>query len=122
MVDAKQSETEFYPGSGRGAVRPAVVCSGHYIAQHRVPVVGLLQTRRERKRGLQVPGEMAEDIMGELEGKCAMCRVLLFFVVLPCVVVPRGEGVRLPFIGQGESELHVCRTIQLHGEVWCAAP
>jgi hypothetical protein len=35
MVDAKQSETEFYPGSGRGAVRPAVVCSRHYIAQHR---------------------------------------------------------------------------------------
>jgi hypothetical protein len=32
------------------------------------------------------------------------------------------RGVRLPFIGQGESELHVCRTIQLHGEVWCAAP
>jgi hypothetical protein len=35
MVDAKQSETEFDRGSGRGAVRPAVVCSGHYIAQHR---------------------------------------------------------------------------------------
>jgi hypothetical protein len=87
-----------------------------------VPVVGLLQTRRERKHALQVPGEMAEDIVGELVGKCAMCRVLLFFVVLPCVVVPRDEGVRLPFIGQGESELHVCRTIQLHGEVWCAAP
>jgi hypothetical protein len=24
-----------YPGSGRGAVRPAVVCSRHCIAQHR---------------------------------------------------------------------------------------
>jgi hypothetical protein len=35
-------------------------------------------------------------------------------VVLPCIVssvVPRGEGIRLPFIGQGESESHVCRAI-----------
>jgi hypothetical protein len=31
-----------------------------------VPVVGLLQARRERKRGLQVPGEVAEDVVGEL--------------------------------------------------------
>jgi hypothetical protein len=31
--------------------------------------VGLLQARRERKRGLQVPGEVAEDIVGELESK-----------------------------------------------------
>jgi hypothetical protein len=34
-------------------------------------------------------------------------------VALPCSLcpVPYGGGVRLPFIGQGESELHVCRTI-----------
>jgi hypothetical protein len=36
-------------------------------------------------------------------------------------LVPCDGGVRLPFIGQGEGELHACRTIQLHGEVWCAA-
>jgi hypothetical protein len=35
--------------------------------------------------------------------------------------VPCGEGVHLPFIDQGEGELQACRTIQLHGEVWCAA-
>jgi hypothetical protein len=29
-----------YPSSGRGAVRPAVVCSGHYIAQHRGACIG----------------------------------------------------------------------------------
>jgi hypothetical protein len=73
-----------------------------------VPVVGLLQARRERRRGLQVPGGVAEDIVGELEGKCAVCRVLLFCLVS---FVPCGGGVRLPFIGQGESELHVCCTI-----------
>jgi hypothetical protein len=86
-----------YPGSGGGAVRPAVVCSRHYIAQHRgacsgaatskageeawllstgVPVVGRLQARRERKRGSQVPGGVAEDIVGELESKCVICCVL----------------------------------------------
>jgi hypothetical protein len=54
--------------------------------------------------------------------RCVVCCLLLSLVVLPCLVVPCGGGVRLPFIGQGESELHVCRTIQLHGEVWCAAP
>jgi hypothetical protein len=75
-----------------------------------VPVVGLLQARRERKRGFQVPGgDIAEDIVGELESKCVVSSV-----VLPCVVsclVPCGRGVRLPFIGQGESESHVCRAI-----------
>jgi hypothetical protein len=80
--------------------------------------VGLLQARRERKRGFHVPGEVAEDIVGELESKCVMCRVLLFCSCL----VPCGGEVRLPFIGQGESELQVYRTIQLHEEVWCAAP
>jgi hypothetical protein len=61
--------------------------------------------------------KMAEDIVGELESKCVVCCVLLFLVVLP--PPPCGGGVRLPFIGQGESELHACHTIQLHGEVWC---
>jgi hypothetical protein len=69
MVDAKQSETKFYPGSGRGAVRPAVVCSGHYIAQHQGACSGAATRRRERKRGLQVPGEVTEDVVGELESK-----------------------------------------------------
>jgi hypothetical protein len=74
-----------------------------------VPVVGLLQARRERKRDFQVPGEVAEDILGELESKCVVSSV-----VLPCIVssvVPCGGGIRLPFIGQGESESHVCRAI-----------
>jgi hypothetical protein len=49
-----------------------------------------------------------------------VCHLRLSLAVLSCV--PRGGGVRLPFIGQGENELHARRTIQLHGEVWCAAP
>jgi hypothetical protein len=54
--------------------------------------VGLLQARRETKCGLQVPGEVAEDIVGELESKYVVCRVLLFLVVLPCVVLSPAAG------------------------------
>jgi hypothetical protein len=46
-----------------------------------------------------------------------VCCCPLLFSSVPC-----GGGVRLTLIGQGESELHACRAIQLHGEVWCAAP
>jgi hypothetical protein len=41
-----------------------------YCSAPGVPVVGLLQARRERKRGFQVPGVVAEDVVGELESKC----------------------------------------------------
>jgi hypothetical protein len=94
-----------YPGSGRGAVHPAVVCSRHYIAQHRGACSGAATSNAGEEAWLQVPGEAAEDIVGELESEYVVYRVLFF--CLP----PSGEGVRLPFIGQGESELHVCRTI-----------
>jgi hypothetical protein len=77
-----------------------------YCSAPGVPVVGRLQARRERKRGLQVPGEVAEDIVGELESECVMCRVLFLVCCVVSCIVPCGGGVRLPFIGQGESELH----------------
>jgi hypothetical protein len=40
-----------------------------YCSAPGVPVVGLLQARRERRRGFQVPGVVAEDVVGELESK-----------------------------------------------------
>jgi hypothetical protein len=43
-----------------GAVRPAVVCSGHYIARTVVLVEGWLQARRERRPGPQVPEVLIE--------------------------------------------------------------
>jgi hypothetical protein len=74
--------------------------------------VGLLQARRERKRGSPVPGVMAEDVVGELESKCVVqpvsCCVLLGSVVR---LVPCGKGVRPPFIDQGESKSHARRAI-----------
>jgi hypothetical protein len=64
-----------------------------YCSAPGVPVMGLLQARRERKRGLQVPGEVAEDIVGELESECVMCRVLLLFcLVVSCLVSSPAAG------------------------------
>jgi hypothetical protein len=75
MVDAKQQVTQgFYPGSGRGGrTSSRGVLSALYCSAPGVPVVGLLQARRERKHGFQVPGEVAEDIVGELESECVEC-------------------------------------------------
>jgi hypothetical protein len=47
--------------------------------------VGWLQARRERKRGLQVPSGVAEDVVGELGSKYVVCRVLsVVLCLLPC--------------------------------------
>jgi hypothetical protein len=60
-----------YPGSGRGGrTSSSGVLKALYCSAPGVPVVGLLQERRERKRGFQVPGVVAEDVVGELESKC----------------------------------------------------
>jgi hypothetical protein len=64
----------------------------YYLAPG-VPVVGLLQARRERKSGFQVPGVVAEGVVGELESKCvaqpASCCVVS--------VSPRGREGSSPF-------------------------
>jgi hypothetical protein len=65
-----------------------------YCSAPGVPVVGLLQARRERKRGFQVPGVVAEDVVGELESKCVVrpvsCRVV--FRVLRLCPLRRGSS------------------------------
>jgi hypothetical protein len=43
-----------------GAVRPAVVCSRHYIALHHGARRGGLQAMRERRPGLQAPEVLIE--------------------------------------------------------------
>jgi hypothetical protein len=92
MVDAKQSETKFYPGSGRGPYVQQWCARGTILLSTGVLVVGLLQARRERKRGFQVPGEVAEDIVGELESKCAMCRVLSAVISCRSALYPLRRG------------------------------
>jgi hypothetical protein len=62
-----------YPGSGRGGRTSSNgVLKALYCSAPEVHVVGLLQARRERKRGFQVPGGVAEDIVGELENECVV--------------------------------------------------
>jgi hypothetical protein len=97
MVGAKQLETLglswFWPGpyvQQRRARGTILLCTG-------VPVVGRLQARRERRRGLQVPNgviEASSDVEGELRSAC----VLSLFMSLRW-------GDRFPFIGQGEGDL-----------------
>jgi hypothetical protein len=83
-----------YPGSGRGGrTSSSGVLKALYCSAPGVPVVGLLQARRERKRGFQVPGGVAEDIVGELENEYVVCRVLS---VVFCLLSPAaGEFVFL---------------------------
>jgi hypothetical protein len=105
MVGAKQLET-----LGLSWFR-----SGPYVQQRRaqgtillctgVPVVGRLQARQERRRGLQVPNEVIGDVVGELRSVC-VAWFRMFVRRCSC-----GEGDRLPFIDQGEGSLQVCRTI-----------
>jgi DNA-binding transcriptional LysR family regulator len=65
----------------------------YYLAPG-VPVVGLLQARRERKPGFQVPEGVAEDIVGELENEYVVCGVFPSRVLLSSSPRP---GVRPPF-------------------------
>jgi hypothetical protein len=98
-----------YPGSGRGGrTSSSGVLKALYCSAPGVLVVGLLQARRERKRSFQVPGVVAEDVVGEFESKC-VAQPVSCCVVCPPFFVPCGRGVRPPFIYQGESESHARR-------------
>jgi hypothetical protein len=90
MVGAKQLETLglswFWPGpyiQQRHARGTVLLCTG-------VPVVGRLQARRERRRGLQVPSKVivaTGDVVGELGSVC-----VVWFRMFLCRC-PFGEGV-----------------------------
>jgi hypothetical protein len=55
MAGVKQLMTLGFILVPAGAVRTAVVCSGHYITLHRGACRGGLQARQERRPVLQVP-------------------------------------------------------------------
>jgi hypothetical protein len=82
MVDAKQLMTRvlswFRPW---GRTSSSGVLEALYCSAPGVPVVGRLQARRERKRGFLVPGEAAEDVVGELENKRVESSAALLCVV-----------------------------------------
>jgi hypothetical protein len=89
MVDAKQQETQslswFRPV---GRTSSSGMLKALYCSAPGVPVVGLLQARRERKRGLQVPGVVADDVVGELESKCVVRLVSCCVLLCVCCVRP----------------------------------
>jgi hypothetical protein len=99
-----------------GVVRPAVACSGHYIALHRGARRGGLQAWWERRPGLQVPEVLIEASANIVAKAGSVC------VISIRRRVPYGWGTASPFIGQGWSNLHVCRTILLRVEAWRAVP
>jgi hypothetical protein len=104
MACAKQLVTLSFILVPAGAVRPAGVCSGHYIAVHRGACRGGLQARRERRLVLQVSEVLIEasvNIVVKTES------------VQVCVVrrPPAARGSAPPFIGQGGSSLQACRTV-----------
>jgi hypothetical protein len=60
MAGAKQLVTLSFILVPVGVVRPAGVCSGHYIAMHRDACREGLQVRWERRQVLQVPEVLIE--------------------------------------------------------------
>jgi hypothetical protein len=99
-----------------GAVRPAVVCSEHYIALHHGACRGGLQAWRERRLGLQVP-----EVLIKASANIVV-RAECVYVIASHRPVPCGWEISLPFIGQGESNLQVCRTILIRVEAWREVP
>jgi hypothetical protein len=94
MVDAKQQETRslswFRPVGRTSSI--GVLKALYYLALG-VLAVGLLQARRERKPGFQVPGVVAEGVVGELESKCVAQPSPAVLSLCP----PRGREGSSPF-------------------------
>jgi hypothetical protein len=100
MVGAKQLETRGLSWFRLGPYVQQWCARGTVLLRTVVPVVGRLQARRKRRRGLQVPNGVIEasvNIVGE-DGE-RVCDV------------PHSEGDHLPFIDQGEGDLQVCCTV-----------
>jgi hypothetical protein len=83
MVDAKQLMTRGLSWFRPGAVRPAVVCSGHYIAQHRGACSGAATSKAGEEEWPPSPCEVAEDVVVELRNACVV-RSPVSVVFCPC--------------------------------------
>jgi hypothetical protein len=102
MVDAKQVETLGLSWFQPGPYVQQRCARGTVLLRTGVLVVGRLQARWERRRGLQLPGgviEASANIVGELRDAILMSD-------LSC-----GERVHLLFIDQGGGELQACCTV-----------
>jgi hypothetical protein len=112
MVGAKQLRTLGLSWFRSGPYVQQGCTRGTILLRTGVLVEGRLQSRREKRRGLQVPRgviEASANIVGKAESVFTITiRCSLSGVLCP---VPRGEGDHLPFIDQGEGDLQACRTI-----------
>jgi hypothetical protein len=101
MVDAKQLKTEDLSWFRPEAVRPAVMCSGHYIAQHRGACSGAPTSKAGEEAWPPSPWWSDRN-----EFRCygRIVRGVVWMSDVPCPV-PCGGGVHLRFIDQGEGEL-----------------
>jgi hypothetical protein len=73
-----------------GAVRPAVVCSGHCIASHRGARRGGLQAWWERRPGLQVP-----EVLIEASANIVEMAGSVWVIVIRRPVSPAARGLPL---------------------------
>jgi hypothetical protein len=73
-----------------GAVRPAVMCSGHCIALHCGARRGGLQAWRERRSGLQVP-----EVIIEASANIVEKAESVWVIVVRCPVSPATGGLPL---------------------------
>jgi hypothetical protein len=107
MVGAKQQETRDFILVLAGAVRPAAVCSRHYITLHWSACRGAATSKAGEEA--RPPSPWWSD---RSEFKCCG-RIGERGCVVPYLMshVPCGEGVHLPFIDQGGGELQECRTV-----------
>jgi hypothetical protein len=120
MVGAKQQETRDFILVPTGAVRPAVVCSRHYIALHRSACSGAATSKAGEEARPPSPWWSDRSVFrccGRIEERVCVVPYSMFDIRCPL-----RRGVHLSFIDHGEGELQACRTIRLHGEVWRAAP
>jgi hypothetical protein len=85
MVDAKQSMTQGLSWFRPRAVRPAVVCSGHYIAQHRGACSGDATSKAGEEEWPPSPCEVVE-----LRNACVVC-CLVSVVRRPLLSPAAGE-------------------------------
>jgi hypothetical protein len=73
-----------------GAIRPAVVCSGHRIASHRGARRGGLQAWWQRRPGLQVP-----EVLIEVSANIAEKAESVWVIVVHRPVSPEAGGLPL---------------------------
>jgi hypothetical protein len=104
MAGAKQLVTRCFILVPAGAVRPAMVCSGHYIELYRSACRGGGGYKRGGRGGR---ASRSQRFLIEASSNIVVRAVS----VRVCLLPPRGQGTAPPFIGQGGGSLQACSTI-----------